>query len=234
MEQLPLFRSPNSPFSALAESKSSREPSLPPIAIPFLLLIAKDLDWEQQRLISLLSKTLVTTSMFTGRSILYFISWDELWDLQLQPVMLDFLSYELLSGFCVGGILLQILLCSFQLCVQGAHYSCLPLCSSPTSVISDLALSSSPYFWPCGLISVFRPFLTCQTARVRFTELLLCPQEGFLTASCEPHISNWKSRNGREVSGDLKNITTAVFFSFSWLVAAVYVPPSPLLRPPCS
>lgn len=108
----------------------------------------------------------------------------------------------------------------FSVCVQGAHYSCLALCSSPISLISHVILRSTfllrltvqslhfsmlaffrlfsgfislslLYSLPCGLISVFRPFLASQTARARLTKSLHCPQEGFLTASREPHISNW-------------------------------------------
>lgn len=123
------------------------------------------------------------------------------------------------SGFCVGGFFLQILHCSFQLCVQGAHYSCLPLCSSPTSVMSHVIWGCPPllplavqwlhfprllfglfsfstdlffFSYLCHfLLPSFRPSLACQKARVRLTGWLYCPQEGFLTASCEPHISNW-------------------------------------------
>lgn len=160
----------------------------------------------------------------------YLILCDEPRDVQLQPLRLDSPSDGLLSGFCVGGIPLQILPCSFQLCAQGAHYSCLPLYSSPTSVISHVISRCHPllplavqwlhfsrlvfkgvfFFSPpdffffsylchflifltCRTISIFRPFLACQRASVRLTPSLHCPQEGFLTASCEPHISNWQS-----------------------------------------
>lgn len=54
------------------------------------------------------------------------------------------------SGFCVGGIPFQILPCSFQLCAQGAHYSCLPLYSSPTSVISHV-ISGCPPLLPLAV-----------------------------------------------------------------------------------
>lgn len=237
--QRPVFRSPPSLFSALAESKSSPEPTclvyfplhccssgcchenrLSQINSGFFLLILI-LSSSDTQSISTLVKYRVSFSSFEKisnhqqvhrLSRIFYILW---WALRFK---LDSLSYELLSGFCVGCILLQILFCSFQLCVQGAHYSCLSLCSSTTSVISyvispcppllPLAVLFSvgfcffqtfsgflslslPYFLPCGLISVFRPFLACQTARVRLTESLHCPQEGFLTASCELHISNW-------------------------------------------
>lgn len=46
-------------------------------------------------------------------------------------------------------------------------------------------------FCHAGWFPASWPFPASQTARLCLIELLHCPREGFLTASSEPHISNW-------------------------------------------
>lgn len=147
------------------------------------------------------------------------LSCGESWDLQLQLVKVDSLIYELFSGFSVGGIfyrfcfvlfscvfkvlITRVFLCAVPPPLWLAMWSRIVLLSCPWLFkrctflgwlffrLSRFLSLSLPYILPCELISVFPPFLPCQTARVHLTESLPCPQEGFLTASCKLHISNW-------------------------------------------